>query len=151
MPEGPKRTALYRLFDARGALLYVGVTGDPTRRFRDHRTKKDWWQEVARHSVEWFESEWRALQAEVQAIATEAPRHNIRSTEEWKARQSAAAKAVSPENRRRRGVGRAARAVQERTFWALRAQGVPHGEAARQALLVRQQYKEASGLFDKST
>jgi excinuclease UvrABC nuclease subunit len=151
MSGPPERTALYRLYDADDVLLYVGVTSDPKRRFRDHRAKRPWWNEVARNSIEWFSTEFRALQAEVQAIGAETPKYNIRSTEAWKAQQSATAKAVSPEARCRRGVGRAARAVQERVFWKLRAQDVPHDEAARQALLARQRYKEASGLFDKST
>ncbi|MFD5616676.1 GIY-YIG nuclease family protein [Kitasatospora sp. NPDC127060] len=33
-----RRTALYRLFDASGALLYVGITTDPKARFKGHRS-----------------------------------------------------------------------------------------------------------------
>ncbi|WP_329616440.1 GIY-YIG nuclease family protein [Streptomyces brevispora] len=144
MTEPPERTALYRLYDADGSLLYVGVTRDPKRRFRDHRGKKRWWGEVSSHSIEWVDIESHALQMEVQAIVMESPKYNVRSTEAYKAQQSETAKAVSPEGRRARGVGVAGRALQVRTLRALKARGVPSPEAERQALLARQRHKEAS-------
>ncbi|MFJ3950274.1 GIY-YIG nuclease family protein [Streptomyces libani] len=140
-------TALYRLYDTAGGLLYVGVTNNPTHRFGQHKADKAWWGEVVQHSIEWFDGEWSALQAEVEAIATEEPKYNRRSTERYKVEQRATALAISAEARRRRGVGVAARAVQVRTLRELLAQGVPKDEAERQALLARQSYKAASGLF----
>lgn len=41
------RRFVYHLFDARGSLLYVGVTDLPRRRFQQHRRKKSWWPDVA--------------------------------------------------------------------------------------------------------
>lgn len=147
MPNS-QRTALYRLYNAEGNLLYIGISSDPSRRFRDHRSRHSWWGEVTNHSLEWFEIEFHALLAEVRAISTEAPRYNVRSTSRWKAQQSEAAKRISPEAKRRRGVGRAARAIQERVYRELRDAGTPRDQAACQALQARQAHKEASGLFD---
>lgn len=142
-----RRTALYRLRDAAGALLYVGVTSNPTRRFGQHRGSKTWWSEVAQHSIEWFDTEWGALQAEVRAISAEKPKYNRRSTEGYKVEQRDTALGISPEGRRRRGVGVAARAVLVRTRRELLTQGVPKDEAERKARLAQQSYKAASGLF----
>lgn len=143
-----ERTALYRLYDNAGTLLYVGAAKDPSRRFRDHRAEKSWWHEVAQDSVEWFETPFHALKAEVEAIKREAPRYNIRSTEAHNLEKSATARSLSSEARRRRGVGVSARALQVRTLRRLLSEGVPRGEAERQALLAKEAFKAASGLFD---
>lgn len=101
----PERTALYRLYDADGALLYVGISNNPKRRFSGHRSDKPWWPEVDRHTVDWFDNMWFASVAERTAITTEAPRYNIRGTAAFRAQQSATARAISPEKRRARAVG----------------------------------------------
>lgn len=146
----PERTALYRLYDADDGLLYVGVTNKPKRRFWEHGSSKAWWSEVARHTIKWFDSEFHALQAEVEAITTEAPKYNLRSTAAYKAQQSATARAISPEGRRRRGIGVQARAIHVRVFNELVAKGLSQGEARRQATLAQQQHKADSGLFDSA-
>lgn len=51
-----KRTALYRLYDANGVLLYIGISGDPKRRFRQHARTKHWWPEVVRKEEVWFDT-----------------------------------------------------------------------------------------------
>ncbi len=71
------RTALYRFFDADGALLYVGITHDIEQRWAAHERDKPWWPQVAERPVEWFESRRLALQAELKAIREEAPVHNV--------------------------------------------------------------------------
>jgi predicted GIY-YIG superfamily endonuclease len=71
------RTALYRFFDADGALLYVGITYDTEQRFASHRNSSPWWKDVADESVEWFDTRPLALAAELEAIRTERPRHNV--------------------------------------------------------------------------
>jgi predicted GIY-YIG superfamily endonuclease len=71
------RTALYRLFDADGALLYVGITYDTEQRFASHRNSSPWWKDVASESIEWHGSRRLALAAESAAIKAERPRHNI--------------------------------------------------------------------------
>lgn len=73
-----RKTALYRVFDADGALLYVGVGYDPDVRLRQHAATKAWWPEASRHAVTWLESRIAALRAEADAIRTEDPAYNIR-------------------------------------------------------------------------
>ncbi|MEU0200890.1 MULTISPECIES: GIY-YIG nuclease family protein [unclassified Streptomyces] len=76
-PQTPVRTALYRLHDQRGALLYVGIAENPDRRRKEHAGSKPWWPEVAAHSVTWYSTRDLALAAEADAIRTERPRYNV--------------------------------------------------------------------------
>lgn len=71
-----KPHALYRFFAADGALLYVGITMDPSRRWNEHRSDKPWWSDVATVSVEKFPSRADVERAERDAIVSENPRHN---------------------------------------------------------------------------
>lgn len=72
------RTAVYRLFNADGDLLYVGIANDLQARLRQHAAAKPWWPEVARHTATWLEGRISALKAEAHAIRTEDPAYNIR-------------------------------------------------------------------------
>ncbi|MFC9268967.1 GntR family transcriptional regulator [Streptomyces zhihengii] len=72
----PERTALYRLFDADGRLLYIGISNNPEYRFNQHRRDKPWWPLVARNEVTWFDSLPDAAAAEKVAIKAESPAHN---------------------------------------------------------------------------
>lgn len=76
------RTALYRLYDAEGHLLYVGITRRLGIRFSEHaRTHAaTWWPLVEKRAVEWFDTRYAAAQAEVNAIRTENPLHNVLHT-----------------------------------------------------------------------
>lgn len=73
---GADRTALYRLYDEAGHLLYVGITTYPPKRFVEHERDKPWWPQVARRDVEWIASRAQAETAERCAIAAEQPRYN---------------------------------------------------------------------------
>jgi predicted GIY-YIG superfamily endonuclease len=53
MASSDEPTALYRLFDTDGVLLYVGITRDTEKRWRQHALKKPWWPQVAERTVEW--------------------------------------------------------------------------------------------------
>ncbi|MFI7294014.1 GIY-YIG nuclease family protein [Streptomyces sp. NPDC050121] len=75
-PDMNERTALYRLFDRRGGLLYVGITNDPAFRWKQHRGDKGWWPKVADKQVTWYATRALALQAEALAIHTEGPAFN---------------------------------------------------------------------------
>lgn len=77
MTHAPDSTTLYRLHDAADALLYIGIAGNPGRRFQQHRGDKPWWGEVARVILEHHPTRAAALAAELHAIRTEHPRHNI--------------------------------------------------------------------------
>jgi hypothetical protein len=71
---------LYRVFDAAEALLYVGITNDLARRFADHEREQSWWPDVVDCKTEFFPDRTALEIAEVLAIQSEHPRHNIRHT-----------------------------------------------------------------------
>jgi GIY-YIG catalytic domain len=68
--------AVYRMWSAAGALLYVGVTGNLAKRLDGHAEKR-WYPLVATITLEWFPTRDAAEVAEAQAIVTEHPRVNI--------------------------------------------------------------------------
>ena len=70
------RTAVYRMFDKPGNLLYVGITGVMTRRVVE-QGRKPWASEVKMITLEWHPSRAQAEKAELTAIRTENPRYNI--------------------------------------------------------------------------
>ncbi|MCX4885899.1 GIY-YIG nuclease family protein [Streptomyces sp. NBC_00847] len=72
--QGP--TALYRLYDIHGVLLYVGITNNPKRRWYTHSTRKAWWLEVAHKTVQWADSRDEADRLEREAIKSEMPLYN---------------------------------------------------------------------------
>ncbi|MDH6189199.1 GIY-YIG catalytic domain protein [Streptomyces sp. ADI96-15] len=74
------RTALYRLYDGDGTLLYIGITADVEQRMRGHRSDKPWWPAVARTELEWHPTRTVALVEELQAIQREKPLHNLAGT-----------------------------------------------------------------------
>lgn len=74
MPD--QQTALYWLYGADDALLYVGITDDPERRFKQHAYLKPWWGDVVRHELQWFPNRPAAARAEVEAIEDHDPVHN---------------------------------------------------------------------------
>lgn len=71
-----ERTAVYRVYDADGELLYVGIAKDFGVRWAQHAAKQPWWPEIARQTVDWHESREAALSEETRAIKAEGPRHN---------------------------------------------------------------------------
>ena len=75
-------TALYRFYAADGALLYIGITDTLKRRVTEHSLDKKWWPEVARKTVEWHPGREDAAVAELAAIKSEKPKHNIQGRSE---------------------------------------------------------------------
>lgn len=45
-PMGWALSYVYHLFDASGALIYVGFTGSPLNRWQAHQRKAPWWPQV---------------------------------------------------------------------------------------------------------
>jgi hypothetical protein len=86
------------------------------------------------------------IQAAVRSAAKR-PRRHRRGSAELRDEQRDTALGISPEARRRRGVGVAARAVEVRTLRELLSEGVPKREAERRAREARRAHKLASGLF----
>jgi predicted GIY-YIG superfamily endonuclease len=76
-PPGPQATCLYRHLDAKGRLLYVGISMSVMRRVSQHSACSHWFREVASITLEWFPSLELALKAEAKAIAAEKPAHNV--------------------------------------------------------------------------
>lgn len=74
---GEQRTALYRFYDADERLLYVGITNDPWRRWRQHVLEKSWYPQVKHQAVTWYDDRTAAEVAEYVAIRCERPRFNI--------------------------------------------------------------------------
>lgn len=70
-------TALYRMYDTRGRLLYVGITGRLPDRLGQHQDGKPWWVEVESIRVEHFETREEASIAEITAIVNEGPEYNV--------------------------------------------------------------------------
>jgi len=68
---------LYRFFDVEGELLYVGITMNPSSRWKAHGRDKAWWTEVAHIAIEVHPDREAVLEAEQEAIAAEAPKYNV--------------------------------------------------------------------------
>lgn len=72
-----RSTALYRMFDGEGRLLYIGISVAPNVRMAQHRHTGDWIYSVSRIELQWFETGADARAAEREAILAERPPHNI--------------------------------------------------------------------------
>jgi predicted GIY-YIG superfamily endonuclease len=72
-----ERTAVYELFDAAGARLYIGMTNDMRRRLIQHRAKP-WWILVdgSRTIAAWYPTREEATRVESRPIALHRPPHN---------------------------------------------------------------------------
>lgn len=73
---GVATTTLYRFYDRDGLLLYIGIAGNPARRFKQHNDDKLWWSTVATSTMEHYPTRAAALKAEKLAIEAEVPLHN---------------------------------------------------------------------------
>jgi len=73
----PERTALYRMFDAAGDLLYIGISKNFGIRWRREAASFPWWPEMQRQTVDWYPSRPEAHAAEIAAIKAEKPKYNI--------------------------------------------------------------------------
>lgn len=71
-----ERTALYRLYDTNGKLLYIGITRNLNTRWYTHAREKDWWPKVVRKEVEWFETREEADRAERAEVLRWRPKFN---------------------------------------------------------------------------
>lgn len=73
-PQG--RTAVYRLFDIDGRLLYVGISNNPHARWRSHAHTKPWWGDVVTREIEWHPTREGAEQAETHLVGALRPKWN---------------------------------------------------------------------------
>lgn len=71
-----KPSAVYRIYDAEGELLYVGMATRPENRIVRHRAKP-WGDQIDYWTEEWFDNREAAKAAERSAIHHEDPVYNL--------------------------------------------------------------------------
>ena len=71
------RTAVYRIRDEDGVLIYIGMTNNPAFRWNSHQMIQPWWGEVHSVTFEWHETRDEAAAAEKAAIFAEQPKYNV--------------------------------------------------------------------------
>jgi len=80
-------THLYRHFDAEGNLLYVGISLSAVARLEEHKAQsKEWFNSIAKVTIERFPTRKLALKAELRAINEENPRYNVVGNKDLKKR-----------------------------------------------------------------
>ena len=72
-----EETALYHVYGDGDLLLYIGISNDFGRRWKDHAKVQPWWGEKRRLTTRWYSSRAEAEEAETAAIQAEHPKHNI--------------------------------------------------------------------------
>jgi predicted GIY-YIG superfamily endonuclease len=77
----PEPTSLYRFISESGAVLYIGVTNNVTRRWFEHEKEKPWAWQVSHIEITTFTCRDCALDAERWAIRAENPRYNLQSND----------------------------------------------------------------------
>ncbi|MEU6595071.1 hypothetical protein ABZ923_38740 [Streptomyces sp. NPDC046881] len=136
--------AVYRPWAADGTLLYVGSSYNPDARYQIHRSK-EWGQEIARRAMEWLGTRAGAYRAELEAIGTESPKHNVYGT----GRDSEALRRLSAANRSRGQVQAEAYRLQREVRQELQAEGADWREVHRMSKAAFVDYLDASGLFEQ--
>jgi len=68
---------LYRHFDSKGRLLYIGVSMSALTRLQAHRSHSRWFDNIARVEIESLPNRKAALLAEKRAIVEESPKFNV--------------------------------------------------------------------------
>lgn len=69
--------SLYRHFDAAGRLLYVGISLNALSRLSQHKSESSWFFNITRVEIEQHPTRAAAAAAEIEAIRTEDPLHNV--------------------------------------------------------------------------
>ncbi|WIC40283.1 GIY-YIG endonuclease [Gordonia phage Holliday] len=79
VPEPSKTQGqfLYRFYNRAGVLLYVGITDNPLRRWKEHSKSKPWWPEVSQLTQDWYPDRASVEAAERHFIVNEHPKYNI--------------------------------------------------------------------------
>lgn len=78
------KTALYRHFDRKGVLLYVGISKNPLNRLGEHSHQSLWFKSIANITIKWHRTRESAEKHEDIAIKKEKPIHNIRGNPDRK-------------------------------------------------------------------
>lgn len=80
--EPPRRTALYRFYDADDVLLYIGISDHLATRHMSHVAESSWMEFAARSTIERHPTRAEAADAEVAAIRAESPLFNSQHNDE---------------------------------------------------------------------
>ncbi|MFJ3205838.1 helix-turn-helix domain-containing protein [Streptomyces sp. NPDC086989] len=64
------------MYDSEKRLLYIGIAGDPWKRWEQHSKDKPWWGRVQIFEIEWHGSRLEALRAETTEIRSRRPECN---------------------------------------------------------------------------
>jgi predicted GIY-YIG superfamily endonuclease len=75
-----EETALYHVYGEADLLLYIGISNDFGRRWKDHAKVQPWWGEKRRLTTRWYDSRPEAEDEETAAIRAEKPKYNIAKT-----------------------------------------------------------------------
>lgn len=78
-------TSVYKYFDARRILIYVGITGAGIARNRQHNESKEWWKYVVSQEIEHYKSRRLAHEREVQLIEKYRPPFNKQHNRDYAA------------------------------------------------------------------
>lgn len=72
-----KMPSVYRMRNADGELLYIGVSIAVIQRVAQHKVCKGWFYEISHIDIEHFDCLGDAESAEIEAIKSEKPKYNI--------------------------------------------------------------------------
>jgi hypothetical protein len=72
------KTHLYRHYNAKGELLYVGISLSAVNRLGQHKDHSHWFESITRVDIQQFGNRKYAMDAETLAIRNEKPKHNIK-------------------------------------------------------------------------
>ena len=91
---GMEPAAVYHLHDEQCELLYVGMSINPERRFKQHAAKRTWWNEVdpTKTAITWYADRIAAALVEHRDELTNTPRYG-KNRPAWGWRRLAALKA----------------------------------------------------------
>jgi predicted GIY-YIG superfamily endonuclease len=71
---------LYRHYDRNETLLYVGISANVFARIAGHKSTSKWFDDIAKITIENYESYAEVLEAEASAILSEKPLYNIKNS-----------------------------------------------------------------------
>lgn len=83
MTNTTKKTTLYRAFNNRGELLYVGISDHFLTRLHQHQSSSKWLRLAEKVTLEHFATRQQAEESEVLAIHNEKPLFNKKDNEDW--------------------------------------------------------------------